>query len=70
MEKLAAFADRPRRRGTLRSQALAAALRIPDTSMSGKRVARELTTLIERRGKPGMVVSDHGTELTSNALLA
>jgi putative transposase len=43
---------------------------IPDTSISGKRVARELTTLIERRGKPGMIVSDHGTELTSNAILA
>lgn len=42
---------------------------IPDTSISGKRVARELTTLIERRGKPGMIVSDHGTELTSNAIL-
>lgn len=25
---------------------------IPDTSISGRRVARELTTLIERRGKP------------------
>src|SRR5260221_6014522 len=43
---------------------------VPDTSISGKRVARELTTLIERRGKPGMIVSDHGTELTSNAILA
>ncbi len=32
---------------------------IPDTSISGKRVARELTTLIERRGKPGMIVSDN-----------
>jgi transposase InsO family protein len=42
---------------------------IPDTSISGKRVARELTRLIERRGKPGMIVSDHGTELTSNAVL-
>lgn len=31
---------------------------------------RELTTLIERRGKPGMIVSDNGTELTSNAILA
>lgn len=29
---------------------------IPDTSISGRRVARELTTLIERRGKPGMIV--------------
>lgn len=31
---------------------------IPDTSISGRRVARELTALIERRGKPGMIVSE------------
>jgi transposase InsO family protein len=43
---------------------------IPDTSISGRRVARELTALISRRGKPGMIVSDHGTEFTSNAMLA
>jgi transposase InsO family protein len=43
---------------------------IPDTSISGHRVARELTDLIKRRGKPGMIVSDNGTELTSNAILA
>jgi len=43
---------------------------IPDTSISGRRVARELTTLIETRGKPQMIVSDHGTEFTSNAILA
>ena len=42
---------------------------IPDTSISGHRVARELTALIERRGKPGMIVGDNGTELTSNAIL-
>jgi putative transposase len=42
---------------------------IPDTSISGKRVARELTTLISVRGKPGMIVSDNGTEFTSNAIL-
>ena len=30
---------------------------------------RELTDLIIRRGKPGMIVSDNGTELTSNAVL-
>ena len=42
---------------------------ILDTSISGRRVARELTALIERRGKPGMIVSDNGTELTSNAIL-
>lgn len=43
---------------------------IPDTSISGRRVARELTDLIARRGKPDMIVSDHGTEFTSNAILA
>ena len=43
---------------------------IPDTSISGRRVARELTALIEQRGKPGMIVSDNGTEFTSNAVLA
>ena len=42
---------------------------IPDTSISGCRVALELTAIIERRGKPGMIVSDNGTELTSNAVL-
>jgi putative transposase len=42
---------------------------IPDTSISGKRVVRELTALIEKRGKPVMIVSDHGTEFTSNAVL-
>ena len=42
---------------------------IPDTSISGRRVARELTMLIETRGKPQMIVSDHGTEFTSNAIL-
>ena len=43
---------------------------ILDTSISGKRVVRELTTLIARRGKPGMIVSDHGPEFTSNAILS
>jgi transposase InsO family protein len=42
---------------------------IPDTSISGRRVARELGALIERRGRPGMIVSDNGTELTSSAIL-
>ncbi len=42
---------------------------IPDTSISGKQVVRELTDLIAMRGKPGMIVSDNGTELTSNAAL-
>ena len=43
---------------------------IPDTSISGRRVARELTALIERHSKPGMIVFDHGTEYTCNAMLA
>lgn len=43
---------------------------VVDTSISGRRVARELTALIERRGKPGVIVSDNGTEFTSNAILA
>ena len=42
---------------------------VPDTSISGRRVVRELTDLIAVRGKPGMIVSDNGTELTSNAVL-
>ncbi|MBD3571925.1 IS3 family transposase [Brevundimonas diminuta] len=43
---------------------------IPDTSISGRRVARELTALIARRGRPAMIVSDNGTEFTSTAILA
>jgi putative transposase len=43
---------------------------IPDTSLSSRRVVRELTELIGRRGKPGLIVSDNGTELTSNAELS
>src|SRR4249919_2538603 len=42
---------------------------VPDTSISGKRVVRELTDLMAQRGRPGMIVSDNGTELTSNAVL-
>ena len=43
---------------------------IPDTSISGVRVARELTAIVAKRGKPKMIVSDHDTALTSNAILA
>jgi transposase InsO family protein len=43
---------------------------IADTSISGLRVSRELREPIARRGKPGMIVSDHGTEFASNAMLA
>jgi putative transposase len=42
---------------------------VADTSLSGTRVARELTALIGQRGKPHTVVSDNGTELTSSAIL-
>src|SRR5437763_12690626 len=40
-----------------------------DTSISGARVARELDRIVARRGRPGSIVSDNGTELTSNAIL-
>lgn len=40
-----------------------------DTSMPGLRVVRELDALVRRRGKPNVIVSDNGTELTSRALL-
>ena len=33
------------------------------------RVVRELAALVAKHGKPGMIVSDNGTELTSNAVL-
>jgi len=33
------------------------------------RVARELDALVEGRGRPLMIVSDNGTELTSRAIL-
>lgn len=42
---------------------------IADTSLSGARVARELTALIRIYGQPGCIVSDNGTEFTSTAIL-
>ena len=42
---------------------------VVDTSLTGLRVARELDRVAEVRGYPCMVVSDNGTELTSNAIL-
>ncbi len=42
---------------------------VAGTSLSGLRVARELDRIIEGRGKPKMIVSDNGSELTSNAIL-
>ncbi|MDT3686746.1 MAG: IS3 family transposase [Pseudorhodoplanes sp.] len=43
---------------------------VADSSLSGARVARELDRLITERSRPGMIVSDNGSELTSNAILA
>ena len=43
---------------------------VADVSLSGRRVARELDLLIAERGKPRTIVSDNGTELTSNAILS
>ena len=43
---------------------------VVDTSISGRRVVRELADLIAERGAPKMIVSDNGTELTSDAVLA
>jgi len=40
-----------------------------DTSLPGKRVVRALDAIVAERGKPAMIVSDNGTELTSNAML-
>ena len=42
---------------------------VADTSLSGRRVARELNQLMLQRGVPKMIVSDNGTEFTSNAIL-
>ncbi len=41
-----------------------------DNAISGARVARELDGIAERRGRyPLLVVSDNGSEFTSNAIL-
>ena len=43
---------------------------LADTSLSGKRVARELDAIIACRGvRPLLCVGDNNTELTSNAIL-
>jgi len=42
---------------------------VADTSLSGRRVVRELDALVARRGCPGAIVSDNGTELTSVVIL-
>jgi len=42
---------------------------VPDTSLSGKRLTRELDAIIQARGMPTTIVSDNGTEMTSSAVL-
>lgn len=42
---------------------------VADISLSGIRVVRELDRIAELRGYSCLVVSDNGTELTSNAIL-
>ena len=42
---------------------------VVDTSIGGHRMARELDVLVVRRGRPAMIVSDNGTEMTSRAML-
>ncbi len=42
---------------------------VVDTSLSGIRVGRELDRITEARGRPRVIVSDNGTELTSHAIL-
>ena len=42
---------------------------VVDTSLSGRRVVRELDAIITKRGRPFTVVSDNGTEFTSMAIL-
>jgi putative transposase len=42
---------------------------VVDSSLSGRRVVRELDRLAELRGLPLMIVSDNGSELTSHAIL-
>jgi putative transposase len=43
---------------------------VADVSLSGRRTARELDRLVLWRGPPKSIVSDNGTELTSNAIFA
>ena len=42
---------------------------VADTSLPSLRVVRELDALLTARGRPAMIVSDNGTELTSMAML-
>jgi putative transposase len=66
---LAGLDPRVYRRRSSRPEDQGLRQRLADTSFSGKRVARELDNIARLRCYPFMVVSDNGTELTSNAIL-
>lgn len=42
---------------------------VVDTSIGGRRMARELDALLAARGAPALIVSDNGPEMTSQAML-
>ena len=42
---------------------------VVDTSLNGQRVCEELAMLMRVRGKPAQVITDNGTEFTSNKVL-
>lgn len=42
---------------------------VVDTSLNGRRVKQTLEELIASRGKPEIIMSDNGTEFTSNTML-
>jgi putative transposase len=42
---------------------------IAGTSISGRHVAHELTEIIARHRRPGLIISGHGTQFTCNARL-
>jgi putative transposase len=42
---------------------------VTNTSMPGRRIARELDNILAERGRPAAILLDNGTELTSNAIL-
>lgn len=44
--------------------------RDPGDSISGKRVAREMTAIIEQSCEPDAIVSNNSTEFTCKAMLA
>ncbi len=57
-----------RKRRTLEAENAKLKRLLADTSISGRRVARELHALIRLYGKPQTIVRDNGTELTSRAM--